>query len=265
MKDFWSRCAVTLVAIGVLIALLVFAFHPWVQYGVVLFVACLAAVAIWEYDRMSQVKNGKVLFPLSVAIVFSFFLQAGWPLLVFFLAVATLFAFHFRRLEGAILDLAVSSFGLLYIAVPLGMMLGILFMPKGDGRIWIVYLLAVTKATDMGGYFFGSLWGKRKLAPTISPSKTVEGAIFGWIAAIVVSGLFSLSGSIGLYPSLLLGAILGVASQFGDLSESLLKRDANIKDSNQIPGVGGVLDMVDSLLCTAPILYLYLSAYDHCY
>jgi phosphatidate cytidylyltransferase len=150
----------------------------------------------------------------------------------------------------------------------MGMVLGILYFGHGqDGRFWIAYLLIVTKIADVGAYFAGNLWGKKKLAPTISPKKTVEGAICGLICAMLVSyGFHCLSSSIPgiyfdltLFQSIILGLLLGLIGQFGDLSESLLKRDANKKDSNSLPGLGGALDSIDSLLFNSAIVYIYLN------
>jgi phosphatidate cytidylyltransferase len=146
----------------------------------------------------------------------------------------------------------------------MGMILGILYSKGVDGRWWIAYLLVVTKITDIGAYFAGSLWGRRKLAPNISPKKTIEGAIVGLACALTASFVFGLgigyttSFRLGVFEWLFLGLILGVVGQFGDLSESLLKRDANKKDSNALPGLGGVLDSIDSILFNAPIIYIYL-------
>lgn len=146
----------------------------------------------------------------------------------------------------------------------MGMILGILYLQEVDGRWWVAYLLVVTKITDIGAYFAGSLWGRRKLAPAISPKKTIEGAIFGLVCAMAASFVFHLLSDyagpfhLGTFEWVFLGLLLGLAGQFGDLSESLLKRDANKKDSNVLPGLGGVLDMVDSILFNAPIIYIYL-------
>lgn len=218
------------------------------------------------------------LVSIGVVEVLSFFVSDLWgkmgvglPMLIFFIGFLIMIALHFKENDGAVVDLAVSSFGLLYIAVPMGMILGILFASTGgeDGRWWIAYLIVVTKITDMGAYFGGSLWGKRKLAPTISPGKTVEGAVVGLVCAMAASFIFCLishfSGAIRFHLSvsvaLWLGLILGCIGQFGDLSESLLKRDANKKDSNDLPGLGGVLDLIDSLLFNAFILFFYLKFY----
>jgi phosphatidate cytidylyltransferase len=240
--------------------------------------ALLSAVAAWEYAQFAKAKGGRpkspALIVLSALVTISFFVSEHFGLILipqtmFFLAILILFAKHFREESGAVIDLAVSAFGLLYIALPLGMILGILFLPmRDDGRIWVAYLLAVTKLTDMGAYFGGSLLGRRKLAPRISPSKTIEGAIFGLFTALTVSFFFYFMGnkipSVHFHLSsaewILLGVILGCTGQFADLAESLLKRDANKKDSNILPGLGGVLDAVDSLLFNAPIIYFYTIA-----
>lgn len=277
MKDFSRRFVVSTISIAIVVCLLLFAFQSWFQYVVAGIVALLTGIAIWEYEQFAKAKGGRMILPalvvLSIMEVFSFFLAAKFPAMqslptvVFCIAFLILFALHFGEKDGAVVDLAVSSFGLLYIAVPMGMLLGILYFAGGDdGRWWVAYLLVVTKITDIGAYFAGSLWGRRKLAPNISPGKTVEGAIFGLVCAVVASFAFHLmsgySGAVrfhlGTIEWVSLGLVLGAIGQFGDLSESLLKRDANKKDSNALPGLGGVLDSIDSLLFNTPILYIYL-------
>lgn len=263
------------ISAAVFIGLIFFAHHPWFRYVVAAAVALFTAVAIWEYEQFAKAKGGRMILPalilLAMGEVCSFFLAAqkeslaSLPLIVFLVAFLILFALHFGEKEGAVVDLAVSSFGLLYIAVPMGMMLGILYLPAVDGRWWIAYLIVVTKITDVGAYFAGNLWGRRKLAPNISPKKTIEGAIFGLLCAILTSLTFhwitnyATPFHLGTFEWIFLGLILGIVGQFGDLSESLLKRDANKKDSNTLPGLGGMLDLVDSLLFNAPILYIYLN------
>jgi len=276
LKDIGRRMAASSVAIPVVACLLIFAHQSFFQYVVAALIALLTAIAVWEYEQFAKAKGGQMIFPALVAItvleVLAFYAAAkspafkAMPLFVFFLGFLILFALHFRQNDGAVVDIAVSSFGLLYIAVPMGMVLGILYFSAQDGRWWVAYLLTVTKITDVGAYFAGSLWGKRKLAPHISPGKTIEGALFGLVCAVGASYVFHLisdySGALrfqlGTFEWVTLGLILGVTGQFGDLSESLLKRDANKKDSNVLPGLGGVLDALDSILFNAPILYLYL-------
>lgn len=278
MKDLSRRLIVSGIFIAAVIFILIYAFLPWVAVAAAAALSMLSAVAVWEYNQFARVKGSKaksaLLILLAVWVTCSFFLALfGWrffPPTAFFISILILFAHHFRQKEGAIVDLAVSSFGLLYIALPIGMILGILYGAHGeDGRIWAAYLIATTKITDIGGYFGGSLWGRRKLAPMISPGKTLEGALFGLVLALVTSFVFYLLGkslggayfTLGFVEWIVLGLILGCIGQLGDLSESLLKRDANKKDSNALPGLGGVLDAVDSLLFNAPIVYFFLLAF----
>ena len=185
MADLFRRTVVSSISILILICLILFAFNPIFQFVVAAAVAGLAGIAIWEYEQFVKAKGGRMILPglilLTVAQVFAFFLSAksadfiSTPLIFFFIAFLILFALHFGEKEGAIVDLAVSSFGLLYIAIPMGMLLGILYSNVGDGRWWVTYLLVVTKITDMGAYFAGSLWGRRKLAPSISPKRRLKG------------------------------------------------------------------------------------------
>ncbi len=279
MKDLSKRTIVSVISIAAVTCLIVFSHLSWFQFFVAGCVAALSGIAIWEYEQFAKAKGGRMLLPALIAItvfqVLSFFVSSRWfgsgwslPMLVFFLGFLILIGLHFKEKDGAVLDLAVSSFGLLYIAVPMGMILGILFSKAGgeDGRWWVAYLLVVTKIADIGAYFGGNFWGRRKLAPRISPGKTVEGAIVGLICSTAASFGFSLishlSGAIrfhlSLVESVVLGLVLGCIGQFGDLSESLLKRDANKKDSNDLPGLGGVLDLIDSLLFNAFIIFFYV-------
>jgi len=276
VKDLSRRFSFTVISIIILVFLLKYSFNSWFQYVVVGVVAVLTGIAIWEYEQFAKAKGGRMILPFLMAMtmieVVSFYLAARYPflqslpLIIFFIGFVVLFALHFGEKDGALVDLSVSSFGLLYIAVPMGMVLGILYFNGQDGRWWVAYLLAVTKITDIGAYFAGSLWGRRKLAPNISPGKTVEGALFGLVCAVFSSFAFHLMSDytalafhLGTVEWLCLGLVLGSIGQFGDLSESLLKRDANKKDSNALPGLGGVLDSIDSLLFNAPILYIYLN------
>jgi phosphatidate cytidylyltransferase len=127
-----------------------------------------------------------------------------------------------------------------------------------DGRGWVLLLLFTVFATDTGAYAVGRLFGRRKLAPRVSPAKTVEGALGGLVAAAVVCLVLNEALGLGQRPLglLALGAAIGVAGQIGDLGESLLKRSLGVKDMGRIfPGHGGVLDRLDSILFAAPLLY----------
>ncbi|MGH7993869.1 MAG: phosphatidate cytidylyltransferase, partial [Limisphaerales bacterium] len=140
----------------------------------------------------------------------------------------------------------------------------IYFFPGVNGKYFLLYFVLLTKFSDMGAYAVGSLIGKHKMIPRISPGKTWEGfggAILFSMAASVVFAHYFGAKMIGmnLLHAIILGIILSMAAVIGDLIESLFKREAGVKDSGRlIPGIGGILDLLDSLLFNAPIMYLYL-------
>jgi phosphatidate cytidylyltransferase len=137
---------------------------------------------------------------------------------------------------------------------------------EDTGRMLLLYLVAVVKSQDIGAYFIGCKFGKHRLFPRLSPKKSWEGAVGGVASSLLASLLFWVlaKGQLGEIPlawyhAVILGLIMPVAGILGDLFESLLKRSANVKDSGKIiPGMGGVLDVLDSLLFGAPLLYCYL-------
>ncbi len=267
--------AIVIVAAGILIG---FSPYPWIGILTACAIAGLAGIAVWEYVQLAQAKNfhpdSKLMIVVTVVEVFAFYFAQRHlvfpllPLMVLFIGVIVFFLAHFHHSYKALAQVAIELFGIIYIAIPLCFMLGILYPDADqDGRWWLAYLIVVTKITDVGAYFVGRLWGKKKLAPLLSPKKTVEGAIAGFVCAVLASVFLSwISGryladsfDLELMQALWLGALIGVLAQIGDLAESLLKRDAFVKDSNRLPGLGGIFDMVDSLLLTTPIIYFYLS------
>ncbi len=163
-------------------------------------------------------------------------------------------------LEQSLRDGALTLFGVLYLGLTLGMLSMTRLLPQGE---WLIFfLLLVTWASDTGAYYVGTLFGRHRLAPTISPKKTVEGLVGGLIGAIIVAYaarwwfLPELSG----LDCLILGTLLTLTGLWGDLAESAMKRSVGMKDSGGIlPGHGGMLDRLDSLLFTAPVFYYYVS------
>jgi phosphatidate cytidylyltransferase len=133
--------------------------------------------------------------------------------------------------------------------------------PATDAGAWVVLLVVFsTWACDTGAYLIGHMLGRHKLAPAVSPGKTVEGAAGGWACALVMALLAGLLMGLDLRIAALLGAVVGVLAQVGDLCESAFKRELGIKDfGGVLPGHGGVLDRFDSLLFTAPVVYYVLA------
>ena len=278
--DLSKRFSLTICILFVLALLVTFSGNPIMSVLVVATVSAMAGVGVWEYAKLASTKGVRpavfLMVIVAVCEVIAFFIAHKWidspelPVFVFAVGLGLFFLNRFRRAEEALVNVAVDFFGVAYVAVPLSYMLAILYpiAPSAveDGRWWLIYLVLVTKITDIGAYFIGRIWGKQPLAPTLSPKKTVEGAAGGLACAVLLSLVMAYLGRAfagSSFPleygdALWLGLLIGVFGQIGDLAESLFKRDANVKDSNRIPGLGGVLDMIDSLIFTAPIVYFYL-------
>jgi phosphatidate cytidylyltransferase len=125
---------------------------------------------------------------------------------------------------------------------------------------YLFFLLISIWACDTFAYLVGTYFGHIKLSPYISPNKTVEGAVAGLTVSVIAASIFSRMIGMNLVHGIILGAIIGIVGQISDLVESLIKRDAGVKDSSHIiPGHGGALDRMDSFILTAPIMYYYIS------
>ena len=171
-----------------------------------------------------------------------------------------------RSNTAGILAISTTLFGLMYVPWLLNFIQKINFFPGiGDhGKYYVFYFILVTKFSDTGAYAVGSLIGKHKMIPRISPGKTWEGfggAIVVATATSLIFAHFFADKMPGMKPlhAVVLGVVLSATAVIGDLIESLFKREAGVKDSGSIfPGIGGILDLLDSLLFNAPIMYLYL-------
>jgi phosphatidate cytidylyltransferase len=233
-----------------------------------LLVTAFIIIGLYEFFTMLENKGLNIykyfgiamgaIIPLS--IVFRFELTKNWELLFIVLTLLFLIIMQFRRRDnsGVIVDISTTIFGILYISWFLSFLIKIRYLSGGIGLILTV--IFITKLGDIGAYLVGSRFGKTPLIPRISPKKTVEGAVGGLI--------FSMLGAFVSRPFLnvthlhlmFIGISLGILAQLGDLSESLMKRDCQVKDSGRlIPGMGGALDFIDSLIFTAPTLYFYMS------
>ena len=164
-----------------------------------------------------------------------------------------------------ILAIGTTLLGFMYVPWLLNFIQKINFFGRGvDGNYYLLYFILVTKFSDVGAYAVGSLIGKHKMIPRISPGKTWEGFGGAVVVSTGVSMVFAhLAGShlkgMTLTHAVVLGIILSTAAVVGDLIESLFKREAGLKDSGKLlPGIGGILDLLDSLLFNAPLMYLYL-------
>ena len=172
------------------------------------------------------------------------------------------------QLKKSLVTVAATVLGVVYVAVLAGCLVGVRVMPDSltqpltphlSSKLLLMFFAMVVFA-DTGAYYTGRLIGRHKLAPRISPGKTIEGAVGGWIAAIAAGPLSRMAffHEIPMVHAVAIGALIGVVGPIGDLAESMLKRGADVKDSGTLlPGHGGVLDRVDSILFCAPLLYYY--------
>jgi phosphatidate cytidylyltransferase len=161
--------------------------------------------------------------------------------------------------ERRLRDLAITALGVLYVGFTLSTIVSTRALPAGE--LFVLFVAIVTWAADTGAYYAGTLWGKHLLAPSVSPKKTIEGVGGGLILAVgaALAACWFVP-QLSLVDALILGLLLTVAGLFGDLWESMIKRRVGVKDSGSIlPGHGGMLDRLDSLLFTAPTFYYYVT------
>lgn len=258
--------------------------------------AIVSAIGAWEFYRIARAAGARPLGDVGIAVaglvplaVHASYLgvftvePALWALV--FLATAAA-AIWLRGVEGRPLSSAASTlFGVVYTAGMLAfgyalryhdtvagydvvgastLNIGVGTLRIAPGAVLLILPMVVTWASDIGAYFTGRAIGGRKLIPSVSPGKTVAGAVGGLAGSMLVAWLYARyvlapAAHLGFTPwgALLFGAIISVAAQTGDLFESLLKREAGVKDSSRIlPGHGGILDRFDSLIFVLPVAYL---------
>ena len=185
--------------------------------------------------------------------------------LIFFIVVLTLFL-HVVLSNNKItyIDVSVTLLAIFYISFLFSFFILTRNMEKGYLYIW--FILIGGWVTDSGAYFVGKFFGKHKLIPVISPKKTIEGAVGGVVICTIIMLLYGLfiksyyAVNISIIHYLILGVVVSIFGQLGDLSASAIKRSTGIKDfGNIIPGHGGIIDRFDSILFVAPIVYFYLT------
>lgn len=259
-----KRIVSSFVLLGIISAT---AFVDWV-FG--LMVAAFIGLGLYEFFTMIEKKGVRIykyfgigvglIIPLS--IIFRFEPTKSWELLFIVLALLFLIIMQFRRRnnDGSIVDISTTLFGILYVSWFLSFMIKIRYMENGFGLFWAV--IFITKLGDIGAFLIGSRFGKTPLIPRISPKKSVEGAIGGLIFSVAGALVSKPFLNLSYFYLIILGLALGVLAQLGDLSESLIKRDCQVKDSGTVlPGMGGVLDVLDSLLFTAPAFYFFMMSF----
>lgn len=252
-----------------LVIAVIFAGGPW-------FVGTVTAatlVALWEFHKLLRRAGYSPLWPFGVALSVAFLLNsvpltglslvpgAGSlsgrlvpPAMAATLILSLLYLVLRQRLESSLVDWSLTWVPPLYVAFLASYLIALRMLPDGDR--WCYLVAGVTWGTDVAAYFAGRAVGKRRFFPRISPKKTQEGALGGLIAGTIVG--ISLAWLFGWDPLrfVLLGLVAAVAAEAGDLAESLLKRQLQAKDASQlIPGHGGMLDRMDSLLFVGVVVY----------
>lgn len=230
-------------------------------------VVLAGALALFEFYRLCfSDRSRSWLIGIGLAGFTAVILGAHWPDLIVPSLLATLIAiisvplFSRAPLEQSLRDGAMTLFGVLYLGLTLGPLSMTRLLPQGE---WLIFfLLLVTWASDTGAYYVGTLYGRHRLAPTISPKKSYEGLVGGVIGAIIAAYIIRwwFLPELSELDCLVLATLLTITGLWGDLTESAMKRSVGIKDSGGIlPGHGGMLDRLDSLLFTAPAFYYYVT------
>lgn len=240
--------------------------------GTVFALVLLAVLAIagWEYTGLLRRGGYQPALPLLVGLVAlpvatTWYDKPGWQepgLIALLVAGAWLAVMDWQRGSAQpVQDLALTVFGGVYLGWLGSKLLAVRLLP--EGAFLTVLLYGIVAFSDTAAYFVGSQWGRHKLAPRISPKKTQEGYVGGIVGALVFGmGVAALAPSdvITWGDGAALGLLIGVLGTLGDLFISTIKRQVNVKDSSQlIPGHGGMLDRLDSVLISAAVGYYYLN------
>ncbi len=241
-------------------------------------VTVLVGLGLFEFYSLAEKKGFRVgkYFATSIGVLVPLLayrehlspkMLAAYPFfsLLFFL-VFFVYQFAKGKNEGSLAGLSLAITGIAYVSL----LFSFLIPLRMEGAHWVVYLLGVTKGGDIGAYLVGSAFGKQPLVPRVSPHKTIEGMVGGIVTSTLIGLLIfqilfrdhflfleNRAASWFLFGGLSLA--LGIVGLLGDLTESLIKRDCQTKDTRKfIPGMGGILDVIDSLLFTTPLLCAFV-------
>ena len=233
------------------------------------FIGAVLFLGAKEIPPLSNSKKGQPV--ISILFIFLALLQIGripgirWEIPIYILligiALTAMIVEIFRKKETPLLNISILVFSFVWLGLMLGSLSELRNLPDIGFKITLALFLSVW-ICDTGAFFFGKKFGKKKILPDISPNKTWVGTIAGFISSMIFLLILNQSGYFpdifSLVDVVVLGLITGIFGQFGDWAESLLKREANVKDtSNILPGHGGVLDRFDSLTFAAPLTLIY--------
>lgn len=249
---FWQGGTPFAVLVGIAAVLALFEFYGAVRKGGArphLFLGLIAGLIILYFGRNSYAESLNILTPVITALLLSS------------LAVELM-----REPRAPLINVGVTLLGVCYVFL---LLIHFVWLrntagigPRGlEWGAWLVmFALLTTWALDTGAYLVGRFYGRNKIAPSISPGKTIEGSIGGLVAAIITASVFAAAINIPQPHGLILGALIGIVGQIGDFVGSAFKREVGIKDfGTLLPGHGGVLDRIDSLLYTGPVVFWYIT------
>lgn len=235
------------------------------------FLLVILGFAGFEYSRMLKNSGYKVSFPLTIAVIMTLVLlrvfttawlePLAWTAILFFLGGFSFWQYEHGD-DKAFISLGLQVFGVFFIGV-LGAYGISLNQSQPHGNLWLLVTIALVWLVDSGAYFIGSRFGKRKILPKLSPKKTLEGLIGGILVGLISGVLIGWTlrkplPELGLLNGAGLGLILGPVAFFGDTLLSLIKRSLAVKDTGSlIPGHGGVLDRLDSMLWAMAAGYFF--------
>lgn len=267
LNNTLTRILISIIAIPLILVACIFGEIPFL-----IFALAIGVIAFWELSRMVVNKNIFVnnvlgIIGVSVLILNAYFNIVEMFQLIILVVVVSLLSELFRNKDSAISNISVTLFGVFYIALSGSTIVLLREFFKNplfdyfEGGYLVIAILVAIWVCDSAAFFIGTALGKHKLFPRVSPNKSWEGAVAGFVFSILSMIAFKalLLDFISLTDAVIIGLIVGVFGQLGDLIESLIKRDAGVKDSSAIiPGHGGIFDRFDSLFLVAPIVYLYL-------
>jgi phosphatidate cytidylyltransferase len=252
----------------------------WLGWGSPLMFALLIALvcllSLREYFQMTLGGNAGGIFPPLAILGYAAGLFILWAahgnsaafilviITINFLLCGVLLLLRFKTDATILSAVAMQIQGVVYIPILISCLIRI--RNTDDGILWIFFLLAIVFAGDIGAYYAGTYLGRHKLCPSVSPNKTIEGAVGGLCANLLIGAVIKAIFLPGLsWPAcLVMFLLIGAAGQTGDLYESALKRSVQIKDSGTLlPGHGGMLDRIDALLFASPVAFIF-KAYIFC-
>ena len=271
MSNLSSRVLVSITAIPLILAASYFGSIYFYAFVIV-----LSLVAYYEFTIMLQRKEvypNLILGGLAIAFILSNQYKPVVGLFTIFVLVVLLLTTIelFRNKSSAVLNISTALLGIFYIGLFSSSLISLReIYPDIDGLynrggFIVISLLASIWICDSAAYFIGTAFGRHKLFPRISPNKSWEGAVAGLVFAVItmIAAKFIVLDFLSLRSTIIIGILIGIFGQIGDLVESMFKRDVDVKDSsNIIPGHGGVFDRFDSLLFTSPVIWLYLKYFS---